>query len=193
MEVIVDSERFEGTAIPHLEALYRTARRWTGNDKDAEDLVQETYMRAYRFFSQFQPGTNIRAWLFKIMGNTHINIYRKNSREGERVSLDEIPEFYLYQKAWDDDAFSQYVSPHKAVLEEFLDEDVLIALEKLPMEFRLAVVLADIEEFTYQEIADILECPVGTVRSRISRGRKLLQKYLWEYAKKAQFARETSA
>jgi RNA polymerase sigma-70 factor, ECF subfamily len=175
---------FEDTAVPHMDAMYRTALRLTRNEKDAEDLLQETFLRAYKSFHQFQLGTNIKAWLFKIMTNLHINRYQKQARRPTKLSYEDLEEFYLYNQLLEKDIILNGNSVEDEVLNSFLDTEVKEAIEKLPWEFRITVVLADIEGFRYQEIADILNCPIGTVRSRLSRGRRLLEKYLWDYVEK---------
>lgn len=166
--------------LPHLDALYRTAYSMTKNAGDAEDLVQDTYVRAYQFFNQFQGGTNARAWLFRILTNLFINTYRKKTREPERVSYDEMEDFYLYNRLSDAQQ-SSHASPEQIVVQQVQAEAIRDAIDKLPDEYRETVVLADVNEFSYQEIAEILEIPIGTVRSRLSRGRRLVQKAIWAY------------
>lgn len=183
---------FEETAVPFMDALYRTALRLTRNEKDAEDLVQEVFLRAFKSFHQFQLGTNCKAWLFKIMTNLHINKYQKNAKKPASLSYDEIEDFYLYNRLVEEPGASRKQSVESQILNSFLDTEVKEAVEKLPYEFKITVILADIEGFRYQEIADIVKCPIGTVRSRLSRGRKLLQKYLWEYAKQRDYVKEIS-
>ncbi len=164
--------------------LYRNALRLTGNANDAEDLLQDTYLRAYRFFYQYQPGTNAKAWLFRIMNTVFLNDYRKQVRQGETVSYDGLEDFYLYNRLSEDGVGGDHPetdNPEKAVLEKLDIEIIQKAIDALPPEFRETVALATLEEMAYQEIADTLEIPVGTVRSRLSRGRKLLQKALWDY------------
>lgn len=178
----VDPEVFEAEMNPHLDALYRNALRLTGNANDAEDLLQDTYLRAYRFFHQYQPGTNGKAWLFRIMNTVFLNEYRKKVRQGEQVSYDGLEDFYLYNRLSEDiNERPELENPQKAVMEKLDREMIERAIEALPIEFRETVALATLEEMSYQEIADTLEIPVGTVRSRLSRGRKLLQKALWAY------------
>ncbi|GAB4469161.1 MAG: hypothetical protein OHK0029_41710 [Armatimonadaceae bacterium] len=172
---------FEEQMLPHLDALYRTAVSMTKNAGDAEDLVQETYLRAYQFFSQFQGGTNARAWLFRIMTNLYINSYRRRTREPERVSYDELEDFYLYNRLSDAQSSSSGMSPEEIVIQQVQGDAIRAAIDKLPEEYRETVVLADINEFSYQEISEILEIPIGTVRSRLSRGRRLVQKALWAF------------
>ncbi len=182
-----DPVLFESEMNPHLDALYRNAMRLTGNANDAEDLLQDTYLRAYRFFYQYQPGTNAKAWLFRIMNTVFLNDYRRKSRQGETVSYDGLEDFYLYNRLTEGGVGSlggdhpETENPEKAVLEKLDIETITRAIQALPIEFRDTVALATLEELSYQEIADTLEIPVGTVRSRLSRGRKLLQRALWEY------------
>ena len=171
-------ERFERDAMPLLSGLYSSALRMTRNPADAEDLVQETVLRAYRGFAGFQEGTNLKAWLYRILTNSFINTYRKKQRQPVTVEgPDDIDEWYLFDKLG---AQSVEPSAESEVLEQLPDEDVQRALEALPEGFRMAVLLADVEGFSYKEIAEILEIPIGTVMSRLHRGRKALQKALWE-------------
>lgn len=170
---------FEREAVPHLSALYSAALRLTRNERDAEDLVQDAMLRAYRFFDTFEAGTNCKAWLFRILTNVFCNRYRE--RERERVILDEaessdanVQQFTAGAEATRD--------VESALLGRIVSEDVERALAQVPQDFRLAVILADLEDFSYKEIAEIMECPAGTVMSRLYRGRKILQKLLYDYA-----------
>lgn len=172
----------EEEALQHIDALYRTALRMTRNPQDAEDLVQETYFRAFRAAHQFQPGTNLRAWLFKILTNSFINQYRKRARNPQSTSLDDVEEFYLYHHLVDSGVQPESPNPEATVIDQFAEADVIHALEQLPVDFRQVVLLADVEGFSYKEIADIVGIPVGTVMSRLHRGRRRLQKELWDYA-----------
>lgn len=168
--------------MPHLDALYRTALSMTRNPGDAEDLVQDTYLRAYQFFGQFTGGTNAKAWLFRILTNLYINSYRRRTREPERVSYDEMEDFYLYNRLADAQSRGAVsLSPEETVVQQVQTEAIREAIGRLPDEYRDTVLLADVNEFSYQEISDILEIPIGTVRSRLSRGRRLVQKALWAY------------
>jgi RNA polymerase sigma-70 factor (ECF subfamily) len=167
--------RFERDALPLLPSLYSAALRLTRNPADAEDLVQDVYLRAFRGFGRFEEGTNLRAWLYRILMNTFINAYRKKQREPVTVQDEEIPDWYLYERLGTTEA-----SAEAEVLDRLPDEDVQRALEALPEGFRMAVLLADVEGFSYREIAEILGVPIGTVMSRLHRGRKALQKALWE-------------
>jgi RNA polymerase sigma-70 factor (ECF subfamily) len=162
----------------------------TRNPQDAEDLVQETYLRAFRFFGQFQPGTNLRAWLFKILTNNYINSYRKASAEPRNSSLDSTEDFSLYQQmARELPGGSAGWDVETEVLDRFAAQDIREAIENLPPAFRMTVLLADVEGFSYKEIAEITGVSKGTVMSRLFRGRRLLQKALWERARAAGFAR----
>jgi RNA polymerase sigma-70 factor (ECF subfamily) len=170
-------ERFERQVLPLLPNLYSAALRMTRNPADAEDLVQETYLRAYRGFSGFEEGTNLRAWMYRILTNTFINSYRKKQREPVTVQEDDLDEWYLYDKLGENGVEP---SAEAEVIRSMPDEDVQRALEALPEGFRLAVLLADVEGFSYKEIAEILGIPIGTVMSRLHRGRRALEKALWE-------------
>lgn len=171
---------FEEQMLPHIDALYRTALSMTKNSGDAEDLVQDTFLRAYQFFDQFQGGTNARAWLFRILTNLYINSYRRRTREPERVSYDELEDFYLYNRL-SDAQMTSGVSPEESVMQRLQGDAIRQAIERLPEEYRDTVVLADLNELSYQEISEILDIPIGTVRSRLSRGRRLVQKALWAF------------
>ena len=170
--------RFEEEALPFLGQLYGAALRLTRNPADAEDLVQQTFMRAYAAFEQFQSGTNLKAWLYKILQNTFISGYRKQQRQPKTVSAEVSEDFSLYDRLADEGG-----SPETEVLERIPDSEVKAALESLPEQFRTAVLLADVEGFSYQEIADITDVSIGTVMSRLHRGRKALQRALWDYAR----------
>ena len=174
-------ERFERDVLPMLPSLYGAAMRLTRNPSDAEDLLQETYLRAYRGFAGFQEGTNLKAWLYRILTNSFINTYRKKQREPQVVEgPNDIDEWYLYDRLG---GRSVEESAETAVLDQIPDQGVKDALESLPERFRLPVLLADVEGFSYKEIAEIMDTPIGTVMSRLHRGRKALQKALWETAK----------
>jgi RNA polymerase sigma-70 factor (ECF subfamily) len=169
--------RFEAEALPMLPGLYSAAFRLTRNAADAEDLVQETFLRAYRGFHQFEPGTNLKAWLYRILTNTFINSYRKKQREPLTDSLDETEDWFLYSRMAER---GTEPSAETSVIESLPDEDVQEALSSLPEQFRIAVLLADVEGFSYKEIAEITGVPIGTVMSRLHRGRKALEKRLWD-------------
>jgi RNA polymerase sigma-70 factor (ECF subfamily) len=163
-----------------MRSLYSTAVRLTGNRTDAEDLVQETYLRAYRSYESFQEGTNLRAWLFRILTNAHINRYRARKRRPDETDLDDIEDLYLYRRLQGATRFGQ--SAEDQLMDLFSEAEVVDAVESLPDAYRMAVLLADVEGFSYKEIAEILDIPVGTVMSRLHRGRKALQKELYEFA-----------
>jgi RNA polymerase sigma-70 factor, ECF subfamily len=178
-----DVTLFEAEALPHLDALYRTARRLTLNDQAAEDLVQDTLERAYTHYDRFQPGTNMRAWLFRILSNLAISQYRRRSAAPPIESLDDGEEFSLYDQLVQGGDTGSDVEAR--VLDLLGEESIRAAIEALPMEFRMVVLLADVEGFAYKEIADILGIPRGTVMSRLFRGRRLLQRSLWDQAQAA--------
>jgi RNA polymerase sigma-70 factor (ECF subfamily) len=171
---------FEALTIDHLDALYSAGLRLTKNERDAEDLVQDTYMRAFRFFDRFERGTNIKAWLFKILTNTFINRYRRKVKE--RTVVDGTDRDTVEERFMSREVAEMANHPEHYFTERLLSVDVLAAIDALPVDFRMVVILADLQEFSYKEIADILSCPVGTVMSRLFRGRKLLQDSLREYA-----------
>jgi RNA polymerase sigma-70 factor (ECF subfamily) len=177
-----EKARFQAEALPLLDSLYGGALRMTRNPADAEDLVQETMLRAYRSFDRFEAGTNLKAWLFRIMTNAYINTYRKKQREPRKVSADEIEDFDLYRELKSHDPQWE-MTPENMVLNSLVDTDIIEAIDDLPEQFRLAVVLSDIEGFSYAEMAEIMDVPLGTVMSRLHRGRKALQKRLWEIAR----------
>ncbi len=171
----------------HLDGLYGAALRLTRNRDAAEDLVQETFLKAWRSFYTFQPGTNARAWLYRIMMNAYIDSYRKAGREPEIVDQEDVEELYLYSRVQESEELRRQGNPEEIALQRVMDADVEAALQSLPETFRAAVILADLEGFSYREIAQILDIPIGTVMSRLFRGRRLLQKALWEYAVKTRY------
>ncbi len=179
-------KEFEQQALPHMEILYNYALRLTGSPDDAKDLLQETFLKGYRFWDKFEQGTNLRAWLFRIMKNTYINLYRKEVKEPDKVDYDEIESYYniIRDESSDDNDLQE------KIFGQLLDDDVSKALEVLPEEFRTVVILCDIEGLSYEEIAEFLQIPVGTVRSRLHRGRKLLYTRLYDYAKDRGFIRK---
>lgn len=179
----VPLEDFEAGVLAQLDSLYRTALRLTHNQQEAEDLVQETMLKAFRFAHTYQPGTNLRAWLFRILNTSAINRYRKQSTSPSTTPLPEGEEFYLYNRIRDITGQELSEAAEEEVMSRYLDEDVYRALNDLPINFRMPVILADIEGMSYKEIAEALQIPIGTVMSRISRARRQLQKSLWEYAK----------
>jgi RNA polymerase sigma-70 factor (ECF subfamily) len=165
----------------------------TRNASDAEDLVQETYLRAFRSLHQFTEGTNLRAWLFRIMTNTYINEYRRRQRRPTSASLDTIEEFYLYDHLVQSPVQPGDERPEDVVLQRLTVEDVIAAIECLPEEFRQVVLLADVEGFAYREIAEIVGIPVGTVMSRLFRARRRLQRQLYDFAVESGIVTEVSA
>jgi len=180
-------QRFEAEALIHLDALHRTALRMTRNDGDADDLVQETFMKAYRFWDKFEEGSNCRAWLFKIMTNLFINNYRAKSRAPQVVELEDVDDDFLFGQL---SALGPADNPEQHFFAKVFDDDVKAAIDELPDDFKIVVVLSFLEGFSYQEIADITDLQIGTVKSRLHRGRKLLQKSLWQYALKNGFIKE---
>ena len=174
--------RFSEEALPYLDALYSAALRYTRNPADADDLVQDAFAKAYAAFHQYRPGTNLKAWLYRILTNAYINTYRKHQREPQQISAD--------APGGEDDGFSMYdrlsgnaaPAAESEVLERLTDAEVRDALADLPEQYRLAVYLADVEGFRYAEIADIMGTPIGTVMSRLHRGRARLQRALYGYA-----------
>lgn len=188
--VNTNNEDFEAGVIAQLDSLYRTALRLTNNPQEAEDLVQETMLKAFRFADTYQRGTNLRAWLFRILNTSAINRYRKQATHPTPASLPEGEEFYLYNRIRDLSGQELNNAAEDEVLSKYLDEDVYKALNELPPNFRIALILADIEEMSYKEIAETLQIPIGTVMSRISRARRQLQKTLWEYAKERGYVKD---
>ena len=173
-------ERFEREALPFMDQLYAAAMRMTRNPQDAGDLVQETFVKAFQAFEQFEPGTNLKAWLYRIQTNTFINSYRKRQRDPYQGSIDELEEWQLGGAESATATHSR--SAEAEAIDHLPDSDVKEALQSIPEDFRMAVYLADVEGFAYQEIADIMKTPVGTVMSRLHRGRKLLRERLRDYA-----------
>jgi len=180
---MADQATFADQAMEHMPSLYAAAMRMTRNRADAEDLVQETYLKAYRGFGGFQEGTNLRAWLYRILTNTFINIYRAKKRRPDESDLDEVEDLYLYRRLGALEAAQAGRSAEDEVLDSFTEVEVKSALEALPEQFRMAVLLADVEGFQYKEIAEILDIPIGTVMSRLHRGRRGLQKSLFEFGR----------
>ena len=184
-EIDTPSARFEAVALPFLNALYGKALHLTGKPEDAVDLVQETFLRAYRTFANFTEGTNCKAWLFTILYSIFINRYHKTRREPDTVSMEELEETYhhvLADPRWDDD-FASLVDSQV----DWQGPEVSGALAKLPEDFRAAVLLVDVEELSYEEAAAVMNCPVGTLRSRLFRARRVLFVELRDYARKMGF------
>ena len=173
---------FKSLLEPVLEPAYRTAYHLTRNEADAEELVQEAALLAFKGFSRFKPDTNFKAWFFTILRNRFISIYRKKQREIKTVELEDAPELYMYTKSLESGLSAQTSEPAKYVIEQLDAEQVATALSELPMEFREAATLYFTQDMSYHDIAEVLGVPVGTVRSRLHRGRKLLQKKLWHLA-----------
>jgi RNA polymerase sigma-70 factor (ECF subfamily) len=179
---MADQADFADQAMDLMPGLYGAALRMTRNPADAEDLVQETYLRAYRGFGGFEQGTNLKAWLYRILTNTYINSCRQKKRRPEQSDIEDIEDQYLYRRLGGLEAALAGRSAEDELLDRFTDTEVKDALESLPETFRMAVLLADVEGFAYKEIAEILDIPIGTVMSRLHRGRKALQKRLYEFA-----------
>jgi len=171
---------FQEEMIPHLDAIYNFALRLTTDPNDAEDLVQDTIVKAFRFFSSYEKGTNAKAWLFRILKNSYINNYRKKSKQPHQVDYDEVSQYYESIRSEQ----SETTDLEDLMYREMLDDDVTRALTQLPEDFRTVVMLCDMEGFTYEEIANMLDVPIGTIRSRLHRGRNLLRVQLLEYAEK---------
>jgi RNA polymerase sigma-70 factor (ECF subfamily) len=186
---------FESTFLPLLDNMYNIALRMTRNVRDAEDLVQEAYLKAFRFFHRFERGTNARAWILTILTNTFRTRYRKKKQEPDMVDFQAIENFCLADELVKEIAASDKSEARGAeavtrMLKDYVSDDIIDALENVPEQFRLAVLLSDVEGFSYQEIAEILDVSVGTVKSRIFRGRKILQKQLWEFAREKGILKE---
>jgi RNA polymerase sigma-70 factor (ECF subfamily) len=179
---VADRATFADEAMQYAPQLYSAALRMTRNQADAEDLLQEMYLRAYRGYAGFTEGTNLRAWLFRILTNTYINIYRARQRRPAESDLADVEDLYLYRRLGSLDAVLANRSAEDQLFDLFTDDEVKQALEDLPENFRLPVLLADVEGFSYKEIAEILDIPIGTVMSRLHRGRKAMQRALFDYA-----------
>ncbi len=182
---MADRSTFSDNAMQYMPQLYAAAMRMTRNQADAEDLVQETYLKAYRSFATFEEGSNLRAWLYRILTNTFINRYRAKQRRPEETDLDDIEDLYLYRRIGGLEAALASRSAEDQMMDLFTDDEVKGALEALPEAFRLPVLLADVEEFSYKEIAEMLDIPIGTVMSRLHRGRKAMQKRLYRFCRGA--------
>ncbi|RPI00622.1 MAG: sigma-70 family RNA polymerase sigma factor [Calditrichaeota bacterium] len=180
---------FEAIAFQYMDSLYSTALRFTRNAEEAEDLVQDTYLRAFRFFDKFQEGTNFKAWIFKILTNTFINRYRKKVRTPQQVQLDKVA--YGLENEEPVEQVAEWTGFDESKYEELFDDDITAALSQLSEDFRMVVLLADIEGFSYKEIAEIIGRPSGTVMSRLFRGRRMLQRILDKYARREGYIRQS--
>jgi len=178
---VADQAHFEDDVMEFVPQLYSAALRMTRNPADAEDVLQEALLKAYRGYGTFKAGTNLKAWLYRILTNTYINKYRKQSRRPDEVELGELEDLYLFKRLGSDLGGASPSAEDQA-LDLFVDADIKRAVEELPENFRLPVILADVEGFSYKEIAEITDVPIGTVMSRLHRGRKALQRALWRYA-----------
>lgn len=179
---VADQQQFAADAMPLAGPLYSAALRLTRNAADAEDLVQETFLRGYRAYGTFTEGTNLRAWLFRILTNVFINTYRAKQRRVDEAELGDLEDLYLYRRLPQLDAAMASRSAEDQLMELFTDDEVRRAIEELPEAFRLPVLLADVEGFAYREIAELLDIPIGTVMSRLHRGRKAMHKSLYDFA-----------
>jgi len=179
---MADQADFADDAMPLMSSLYSAALRMTRNAADAEDLVQETYLRAYRAYDRFEAGTNLKAWMYRILTNSYINSYRKKQRRPDESDLDDVEDLYLYRRVGGLEGSVLGRSAEDELMDLFGEAEVKEAVEALPEHYRLPVMLADVEGFAYKEIAEILDIPVGTVMSRLHRGRKQLQKRLYAFA-----------
>ena len=180
---MADQANFEQDAMQFSRQLYSAAIRMTRNPSDAEDLVQETYLKAYRAYHTFTEGTNLKAWLYRILTNTYINKYRKDTRRPSQVDLATVEDLYLYRRLGSEESTEVSRTTEDRVLDGLVESDIKEAVEELPEAFRMPILLADLEGFSYKKIAEILDIPIGTVMSRLHRGRKAMQKRLWEFAK----------
>ncbi len=180
LHTMADQANFEVDAMQYAAQLYSAAMRMTRNPADAEDVVQETFLKAYRAYGSFETGTNLKAWLYRILTNTYINKYRKAQRRPSEVELGELQDLYLFKRLGEPSGATE--SAESQALDMFVDDDIIAAIESLSENFRLPVLYADVEGFSYREIAEILDVPIGTVMSRLHRGRKSLQRKLWNLA-----------
>jgi RNA polymerase sigma-70 factor (ECF subfamily) len=179
---VADQADFERDAMPYAGQLYAAAMRMARNPADAEDLVQETMLKAYRAYDTFTAGTNLKAWLYRILTNTYINKYRQAQRRPAETDLDDVEDLYLYRRLGATPSLDAARSAEEELLAGLVESDIAEAIADLPEAFRLPVLLADLEGFSYREIAEILDIPMGTVMSRLHRGRKQLQRALWDFA-----------
>jgi len=179
---VADQATFAEDAMPLMDGLYSAAMRMTRNAADAEDLVQETYLKAFNAYERFEAGTNLKAWMYRILTNSYINAYRKKQRRPDESDIDDIEDLYLYRRLGGAESAVLSRSAEDELLEMFGEDEVKLALEDLPEHYRIPILLADVEGFAYKEIAEILDVPIGTVMSRLHRGRKQLQKRLYSFA-----------
>ncbi len=179
---MADQAAFTDDVMEYAPQLYAAALRMTRNPADAEDVLQETLLKAYRGYHSYAEGTNLKAWLYRILTNTFINKYRRQSRRPHEVELGELEDLYLFRRLGDEGTSGAARSAEEEALDRFVDEDIKAAVESLPENFRIPVLLADVEGFSYKEIAKIMDVPIGTVMSRLHRGRKALQQALWQFA-----------
>jgi RNA polymerase sigma-70 factor (ECF subfamily) len=169
------TEEFKAIALPYMDLVYRAAVRMSGNESDAQDLVQDSYLKAYRFFDKYEKGTNFQAWMFAILKNIFINKYRKELRTPQMLDICDIEPY---------EALRDEATPEDEIFNNLLDDDIASAIGELPEQFRPVVILSDLEGFSYKEVSEILDCPIGTVMSRLHRGRKLLRNSLYDYAER---------
>ena len=174
-------QSFQQEALIHMDALFNSAKIMTYNEQDAKDLIQETYLKAYKFFNKYEQGTSCKAWLYRIMKNTFINNYRKKAKRPNHVEYDTVEPFFEIIK---ESGFKGEDTPEELIINDIMSDEIEAALVKLPYDFRMVIILSDIEGFAYNEIADIMSCPIGTVRSRLSRARKMMFNILVKYAEK---------
>lgn len=177
---MADQATFEKDAMEFAPQLYAAALRMTRNPSDAEDIVQDTYLKAYRAYGSFTEGTNLKAWLYRILTNTYINKYRRAQRRPAEVELGELQDMYLFRRLGEASGAAE--SAENTALDMFVDQDIVEAIESLPEAFRMPVLYADVDGFSYKEIAQIMDVPIGTVMSRLHRGRKALERKLWNLA-----------
>jgi RNA polymerase sigma-70 factor (ECF subfamily) len=174
-------KEFEEVALQYMDPLYSAALRLARDESEAQDLVQDAYLRAYRFFNKFEKGTNFKAWLFKILKNIYINKYRRESKKPQMVDVSRVEI---------SGGLTAVATPEDEIFDKLLDDDTMAAMDSLSEEFRLAIILSDLEGFSYKEVAEILDCPIGTVMSRLHRGRRLLRNSLYEYARKRGYVKD---
>lgn len=195
---VADKQAFEQEALPYLDELFASAVRMTKNREAAEDLLAEVFGKAWKAYPRFEQGTNMRAWLYKILTNTYINQYRHKQRAPLMVELDKPVD---HENGSGGDLYDRILgaspnpfdNPDALLTNRILDQDIKQAIDELPDEFRMAIILSDVQNFSYQEVADILDIPIGTVRSRLWRGRRLLQKVLWKQAVSAGLVQEKTS